>query len=32
MLEMANKNNGKIICPKTGEVFEFSQLKKAFIV
>ncbi|RHZ44750.1 hypothetical protein Glove_709g25 [Diversispora epigaea] len=29
--EMSSKNNGKITCPRTGEVFSFLQLKKVFI-
>eukprot|EP01102_Stenamoeba_stenopodia_P008643 TRINITY_DN2511_c0_g1_i1.p1 TRINITY_DN2511_c0_g1~~TRINITY_DN2511_c0_g1_i1.p1 ORF type:complete len:546 (-),score=131.93 TRINITY_DN2511_c0_g1_i1:220-1857(-) len=29
--EIMTKNDGKVVCPKTGAVFSFSQLKKAFI-
>ncbi|CAG8440833.1 2163_t:CDS:2 [Ambispora leptoticha] len=29
--DMAAKNNGKVQCPRTGDVFDVSQLKKVFI-
>jgi len=29
--EMAAKNNGKVICPRSGEVCDFTALKKVFI-
>ncbi|KAG9299599.1 hypothetical protein G9A89_020770 [Geosiphon pyriformis] len=29
--EMAGKNDGKVECPRTGTVFDISQLKKVFI-
>ncbi|KAG0250737.1 GID complex subunit containing RING finger motif [Mortierella polycephala] len=31
LTEMASLNNGKITCPRSGAVFDFSQLKKVFI-
>ncbi|CAG8434711.1 7797_t:CDS:2 [Diversispora eburnea] len=31
LYEMSSKNNGKITCPRTGDIFSFSQLKKVFI-
>ena len=32
MCDMAAKNDGKIKCPRTGQVYEFDELRKAFIV
>ncbi|CEG70497.1 hypothetical protein RMATCC62417_06384 [Rhizopus microsporus] len=29
--EMADKNDNKVICPRTGDVFKFKELKKVFI-
>jgi hypothetical protein len=29
--EMAKKNNGKVICPRTGIVCDYTNLSKAFI-
>lgn len=29
--EMAEKNGGKITCPRTGDVCNFTELVKAFI-
>jgi macrophage erythroblast attacher len=31
LCEMADNNGGKITCPRTGQVFDFDQLRKAFI-
>ncbi|KAF9183499.1 Golgi transport complex subunit 4 [Haplosporangium sp. Z 767] len=31
LTEMASLNNGKITCPRSGAVYDFSQLKKVFI-
>ncbi|KAG0054869.1 GID complex subunit containing RING finger motif [Gryganskiella cystojenkinii] len=31
LVEMASLNNGKITCPRTGAVFDVSQMKKVFI-
>lgn len=28
---MADKNDNKVICPRTGDVFKFKELKKVFI-
>lgn len=29
--EMAAKNHGKVVCPRSGEICLFSQLRKVFI-
>lgn len=29
--EMAKSNDGKVTCPRTGAVFNYTQLVKAFI-
>lgn len=29
--EMAEKNNGKIVCPRTGEIYGIDELKKVFV-
>ncbi|PRQ58943.1 hypothetical protein RchiOBHm_Chr1g0364751 [Rosa chinensis] len=29
--EMAKKNDGKITCPRTGEVYNYKDLVKAYI-
>lgn len=30
-MEVAAKNNGKIVCPQTGETYTLSSLKKVYI-
>ena len=29
---MAAENNGTVVCPKTSEMFQFSEAKKVFIL
>jgi len=31
LLEIANKNNGRVICPHSGVVYKLEELKKAYI-
>ncbi|CAG8483019.1 12021_t:CDS:2 [Cetraspora pellucida] len=32
LAEMASKNNDKVTCPRTGEIYEFSKCKKLYIL